>query len=332
MKIINVNAGEFVSIVDASIVVGSSLIYSRNFERAYSMVEFRPELESLQEEPCNRLRRFVDGEGYGFRFPNPIYKVGSFCVDVIPLNLLHPYNYFHFLIESLPSLLSLVQGGLVSKDSLLVSGYMHENMQSALNIALNDFRVPLLQLELAQYIECDRVVTTPDSFHASELLSGVLSDFTYSEVNLKRLQNTFRKYWSPQSSQPSQKIYIHRPSPTRQLVNSSGLAMLAQSYGYRVVDPGTLSFSEQVDLFSSSSRIIGPTGAWAANLAFVPNGARVTVLMPSTCCYAPSIWTHLGNVFGVEVLDISCRVHKLHPYHPIHSDFYISDEEFSALL
>ncbi|MGC8000565.1 hypothetical protein, partial [Salmonella enterica] len=81
--------------------------------------------------------------------------------------------------------------------------------------------------------------------------------------------------------------------------------------------------TDQVRLFSSASRIAGPTGAWLANLLFTRDDAKVSVFYPATCEAEKTIWTGLGDACGVEVQDIYCPVTLLRERQPIHSDFNI---------
>jgi capsular polysaccharide biosynthesis protein len=335
MRIINVNSGKFVSISDAAIVVGSSLIYSQDFLRAYSMYNFRPDIEILQEEPDSRLIRVAGSDGWDFKFPIPPKLMGRMTAEIVPFNVIHPQNYFHFLIESLPSLVAMVRGGLVNRNTVIVTGLLHENMQSALNIALAGVDIPLLQLGLMQYVTSNKVITTTDSFMAALLLDGGLSEFLYDSDNLLQLRNIFRKYTYKATSnthKKSKKLYVERNSQVRKLVNSNELAGIARSKGFDVVDSGALSFVEQAELFSAATHICGPTGAWVANLLFVPEQAKVTILLPDVSGNSPSMWNGLGAVFGIDVRDVLCPISHFNSLYPIHSDFYLDGAQFAELL
>lgn len=332
MKISRIENQAFFGFDNAAVVVGSSLIYSLDFSAAFTSAPFDPVTELLQEEPPERLYRHVDGDEYEFFFKQTPVQMGHVKAEVVPFNTIHPYNYFHFLIEALPSFLALVSAGLAGTKSLLVTGVMHENMQSALQFALAGVQIPMLQLGLMQYVTCDRVVCAPDTFVGAQLRNGGLSEFSYDIANLSLLRNVFKSLWVPEAARKGRRIFVERPSPVRNLVNSDMLAMLAIAAGYEVVNPGLMSFREQVRLFSSASYICGPTGAWLANLAFVPEGAKVTVFLPETVGSAPSMWVSLGAAFGVQVDDVLCPVSVRHPKYPIHSDFLVLEDVFRAAI
>jgi hypothetical protein len=332
VKISRIENQAFFGFDNAAVVVGSSLIYSQDFSAAFTSAPFDPVTELLQEEPPERLYRNVDGDEYEFFFKHTPVRMGHVNAEVVPFNTIHPYNYFHFLIEALPSLLSLLSAGLVGPNSLLVTGVLHENMQSALQLALHGVQIPMLELGLMQYVSCDRAVGTPDTFQAAQLRDGGLSSFYYDVRNLMLLRNAFKNLWEPVTGRSGRKLFVERPSRVRSLVNSDSLVLLALAAGYEVVDPGQMSFREQVRLFSSAFQIIGPTGAWLANLAFVQEGVKVTVFLPETAGSGPSMWVGLGAAFGVQVKDVLCPVAVRNPKYPIHSDFSLAESTFLTLL
>jgi hypothetical protein len=332
MKISRIENQSYFGFNNAAVVVGSSLIYAQDFSAAFTSAPFDPVTELLQEEPPERLYRKVDGDQHEFFFKQTPVQMGHVNAEVVPFNTIHPYNYFHFLIEALPSFLSLLSAGLVGSNSILVTGVLHENMQSALQLALHGVQIPMLQLGLMQYVICDRLVGTPDTFQGAQLRDGGLSCFSYDVRNLMLLRNAFKNLWEPVTGRLGRKLFVERPSRVRSLVNSDALVTLAIAEGYDVVNPGLMSFREQVRLFSSASHICGPTGAWLANLAFVQEGMKVTVFLPETVGSGPSMWVGLGAAFGVQVEDVLCPVAVRHPKYPIHSDFHVSEVVFRAVI
>lgn len=331
MKISRIENQTFFGFNNAAVVVGSSLIYAQDFSAAFTSAPFDPVTELLQEEPRSRLlRQYMDGEYHFYLNFEPTF-VADIKVEVIPFNIIHPYNYFHFLIESLPSLLRLIQSGLVSKKSLIVTGLLHRNMQSALNFVMQNTFASILQMDLQQYVTCNRVVSTADSFYIAELVDGTLSLAICDASNIIALRDFFRPYWDVGFVKSTRKIFIDRQSATRMLVNTTTLATIAQTAGYEVVDPGVLNFFDQVKLFSSASHICGPTGAWAANLLFVPEGAKVTIFSPESI-QSPSLWVALGKAVGIDVIDVFCPITNLNFRQSIHSDFMLAEDRFRDLL
>jgi capsular polysaccharide biosynthesis protein len=69
------------------------------------------------------------------------------------------------------------------------------------------------------------------------------------------------------SKEPTKRLFINR-SGRRKIINLPELKPIFKKWGIEIIDPGTHSLSEQVDLFNSSSLIVGIHGAGLTNLAF----------------------------------------------------------------
>jgi len=75
------------------------------------------------------------------------------------------------------------------------------------------------------------------------------------------------------------RIYVTRNAgATRRLTNEDAVLDVLRPLGFVVVDPGRLSFAEQIRLFAGAERIVGNCGAGLANLVFAPRGVRVFAL------------------------------------------------------
>jgi capsular polysaccharide biosynthesis protein len=312
-------------------VAGASLVFSQDLEDAYIATPFDPKVEYLQEEMIRTLRRVSVGDQIGFEFGQGLDMVGHLVRDVIPLNLLHPANYFHFLIECLPSLLFLIQHDLVSANALLVTGHLHPNMALALNYVTQRAPLPILQLRSLQGVLCDRVLLPPPSWHATELLNGGVSDSTYDAEKVRFARDAFKPLWADRATTSPVKLFIRRLAIQRMLSNADEAERLAVAAGYQVIDPGGLDLYDQIRIFSSASHIVGPTGAWAANLLFARDDAKVTVLYPETCATEKNTWKALGEACGIEVDEVYCPI-TLRKRQPIHSDFRVPPEELAARL
>lgn len=315
----------------AIVMAGVSLVFSQNFDDGYIATPFDPKRDYLQEEVASRLVRAGDGDQISYDFAKTPDIVGHLSRDVVPLNLLHPGNYFHFLIEWLPSLLFLVQNNLLSSNALVVSGILHPNMWLALQFVTQRQPLPILQLRLFQAASCDRVILAPPSWHATELLSGAITDSTYTASNVLLAREAFKPIWG-NASTPRLKLFIRRRGGQRHLTNADEAEQLAIAAGYTVIDPGVMGLKDQIDAFNAASHIIGPTGAWAANLLFARDDAKVTILYPSTGATEKNIWKMLGEVCGIDVEELYCPITHFRERQPIHSDFRVPPEELAPRL
>lgn len=74
------------------------------------------------------------------------------------------------------------------------------------------------------------------------------------------------------------RVFLRRTSSRRGLVNQPELAEIASRLGLELVDPSGLSWQEQIELFSSSSLVVGASGAVMANYLLMVPGSRVLAL------------------------------------------------------
>jgi capsular polysaccharide biosynthesis protein len=316
---------------NASLVLGSSLIFDPTLSTAWTLNPFDPATDLLQEEVTRRIQRFtVEGED-SYAFASQPQNCGTLTLPLFALSTLHPYNYFHFLIESLPDFFYLKQNKFIDESYVIVTGHLHRNFRDALNIAMGNSVHPILELKLMQKIDAPVVLAGCGALHGTEKKDGTLSLFNFKHERLQFFRNAFKNYWAS-SSETRLKIYVSRKSYQRNLVNNEELEERARKAGFIVVNPEQFSFFEQIHLFSRAGRIIGSTGAWLANLAFVPETTKVSVLYPETCKTESSLWYELGRIFGVEVEDVYCPIAKHNDYQPIHSDYLCPQEIAQALI
>jgi capsular polysaccharide biosynthesis protein len=74
------------------------------------------------------------------------------------------------------------------------------------------------------------------------------------------------------------RVFLQRTSSRRGLINQPELAKIATRMGLELVDPSRLSWQEQIELFSSSSLVVGASGAVMANYLLMLPGSRVLAL------------------------------------------------------
>ena len=78
------------------------------------------------------------------------------------------------------------------------------------------------------------------------------------------------------------KIFVSRQGSTREVVNLRELEHAFHEAGWEVIDPGRLSFGEQMETFKQARVVAGVHGAGMTNVIWAPQGTRVVELMPKT--------------------------------------------------
>ena len=131
-------------------------------------------------------------------------------------------------------------------------------------------------------------------------------------------------------------VFLHRASSRRSLTNQPQLAAIAGQLGLEIVDPSTLSWSEQLDLFSSCSLVVGASGAVMANYLLMSPGSRVLaltsdsladfVLPAALASVSETVFSYLTGPNSLALNDHVSRNKWLH------SSFGIRPQEFERAV
>jgi capsular polysaccharide biosynthesis protein len=206
-------------------------------------------------------------------------------------------------------------------------------MYEALNI-LTGGTMPLLQFDIFSAVICKKVILSKSTFHINELADGRMNNDIYYDANkLIRLRNTFRNILKfEKNSHPNERIFIVRISQQRNIININDLIELALKMNYKIVYPERFDFITQVKIFSNASKIVGPTGAWLANLIFAKENTQVSVLNPLTVYAEKSFSQTLGDIFDIRIKNYFFNSPIVNSFQPIHSDFLVDIDRFSDIL
>lgn len=77
------------------------------------------------------------------------------------------------------------------------------------------------------------------------------------------------------------RLYVARPGSSRSISNEYELLELLGQKGFQVIDPGSMSFTQQVSAFKSAEIVIGVMGAAMTNIMFCPRGCKVINIAPA---------------------------------------------------
>lgn len=104
---------------------------------------------------------------------------------------------------------------------------------------------------------------------------------------------------------PRRRIFVRRTAASRRLTNAAEIEAWLAARGYEGIDPGTLSFADQVRLFADATHIVGVEGGAMTNIVYAPEGARILILASPALVeerFFSSIAKHSGQqlqtVFG----------------------------------
>lgn len=213
-------------------------------------------------------------------------------------------NYAHWLTEVLPRIVLYTRHACSQGVPLIVDDGLHPNLYESLSIAIGGERVvyTLGKDRRTRVLALD-VVTSAGyvPYSSREPRQPGHSHGVFSARALRAVRDAFQHLMTRPADGMGKRIYVRRNAGLRKLINDQEVSDVLSSAGFTIVSPETLSFSEQVRLFSQADIVMGATGAAMANLIFCPPGTRVHVLMAQHEEMPYWYWQRLADCVGVEL-------------------------------
>lgn len=146
-------------------------------------------------------------------------------------------------------------------------------------------------------IECENLII-PSVAHTNRYWINPIANIAYNRIHeLVRKETRIRTY----NNYPS-KIFITRSSrlnDPRPVVDGQILEIVAANLGYTIVDPGCVSWKDQVELFAGAKSVVGYLGSGLHNTVFTGSNAHVLAIQSN------QTWNHLQTSIA------SIRSHKI---------------------
>ncbi|TFC01225.1 glycosyltransferase family 61 protein [Cryobacterium mannosilyticum] len=255
----------------------------------------------------------------------------EFVPEGILLSGRNDSNWYHWLIEYLPRVMQL-EGTLGPDVPFIVSSRTPPSGLDALR-SLTDRSIVVLDPSLAYPVELLHVVAPPvqilDTTRVPWSEGLCMNPAPLLAIRDKLGLNSG-------AALPSRHVFLRRQSSHRGLLNEAVLAKIAARHGLEVLDPGAMSWSEQVALFSSASLLVGASGAVMANYLLMSPGSRILALtsdglgdfvLPAAIASIVGVdFTYLTGPGSTKLSKSDNRNNWLH------SDFSISPGEFESTL
>jgi capsular polysaccharide biosynthesis protein len=176
------------------------------------------------------------------------------------------FNYGHFVIDALSSLLALEQAGLLEDAPLLaprLTAWQRDLIAlAAPGVRLQEVDTPVVQLRRAVF------ATSMDHFlHHPNGLLAILAARVAAHA--------------PEGAGVRRVYLSRRGQSMRVMVGEAAFERALKARGFTVVRPETLRAREQVALMRDAEIVVGASGAALANAVFLPRGARVVEIQPA---------------------------------------------------
>jgi capsular polysaccharide biosynthesis protein len=175
------------------------------------------------------------------------------------------FNYGHFVIDALSSLLAMEQAGLLDELPILAPK-LTPWQRDLIAMALPGREIREVE---ASVVRLKRAVFATSMDHFLHHPNGLLADL--SAQVLARAP----------TGKGARRVYLSRRGQSmRVMVGEAAFEKALVARGFTIVRPETMSAGEQVTLMREAEVLVGASGAALANAVFLPKGARVVEIQP----------------------------------------------------
>lgn len=264
----------------------------------------------------------------------------SYSCSIINLVGNGSYNYAHWMTEFLPQLVLLKEKGIdLSGYQVLVDSRSYPSMLEALFLlgVTEDQLIKIDAMSLNTFPEglwvspvANIVFQRPNAISADALHQlAEPQHATFHPDALIATRNVFLALVAQGSCEAApEKIFIKRFSGrqyhARSVVNEAVIQEKLESEGFVSIDPSTLSFTEQIRVFSRAKYIVSASGAALLNMIWAPIGAKVIVLMNDAKVVNYWYFSNIAFAVGHQLSYVLGKaVHTGHWNDINHADFVI---------
>jgi capsular polysaccharide biosynthesis protein len=175
------------------------------------------------------------------------------------------FNYGHFVIDALPSLLAMDQAGLLG-DLPILAPRLTPWQRDLIALVFPDREVREVD---APVVRLRKAVFATSMDHFLHHPNGLLADLAGRVLE------------RAPPSQGARRVYLSRRGQSmRVMVGEAAFETALAARGFTIVRPETLSAGEQIALMREAEVVVGASGAALANAVFLPRGARVVEIQP----------------------------------------------------
>lgn len=219
-------------------------------------------------------------------------------------------NWAHWITETLPKIAIFAKDPALRALPLLIDSNIPATMVESINVFLGSHR-EIIPVNRGQAIYVQRawcispVAHVPYEYRNSSDVR--FEDAAFCEKALEAMRSAAISICGRNESGPK-KIYIKRKiGAARPLVNADEVEAFVTASGFTIVEPDSLSFAEQVQIFSNARLILGQAGAGLINFAFAQKGAVVLVLNTLSRLNNYFYFSAVGHALGQTMIHFGCE-------------------------
>jgi len=240
-------------------------------------------------------------------------------------------NWFHWLVEYLPRL-SQVGENMAPDVPVIVSSRTPETGIAALR-ALTTRDVIVLDASLAHRFDVLHILApVVQILDTTRIPWG--QGLTMNPGPVHDMRGALGL--AAQVVPPTRRVFLQRQSAHRGLRNEVELMDIARRHGLEVLDPSTMTWAEQLTMFSTTSLLVGASGAVMANYILMAPGSSILALTSDAlgdfvlpAAIAGIVGAHFSYVTGPTVIRlVDCQTRNAW----LHSDFTVGAADFESAL
>lgn len=328
-KLLNYPKAYIVRYDDVYLLGGTNLVFKEN--KIYNDEIFEYRSEDYGIKAWNNIEiDLVKNDKVFAHLKNISHKQSDFIERGILISCTHDNNYFHWMVESLPMLLFMMDNSEnYSNYPLLIPSNLHSNYIYALQTVIDLNKIEVIKLKPNVMYKIKEIIIPSDLSRILDRYAGHMDYSTDIVLNPWYILK-LRKYFLVRNNKPYRKLYLTRHSGTyRRLLNEQEIETYLVQHGFEIVDLAGVTFEFQQQLFSQAKLVIAPTGATMTNMLLSPPGCSYVVLYSNHefCQNAYldnkkcTLWDQLAQICSINLHQINgSRAYKRND---VHDDFYI---------
>lgn len=216
------------------------------------------------------------------------------------------WNYAHWMSEVLPRVAAFLGSEEQAGAPLILDADLHPNLMRSIERLAGPER-PIYRLGRDHLVRVGVLHNVSPTGYARYKPRGqtrsAIGHGVFSTRALSRMVEAVRGAGDA-GAEPGDrvKLYLHRGSSLRRLVNQAEIEQALTARGFAVVEPEGLTFDDQVALFTRARIVVGGAGAAITNLLFCRPDCPVITLVPRTADTGYWYWRNMAAAVGVRVM------------------------------